>query len=76
MRGSNPPEQLERLMTSPEVEWFVIWLRGLDLDQRSRAYETRGDDQTPLPRGIKLVPSAVTRTRDLSLTRTLLYHLS
>ena len=28
----------------------MIWMRGMDSNHRSLAYETSGDDQTPLPR--------------------------
>jgi hypothetical protein len=34
---------------------YLIWMRGMDLNHRSLAYETSGDDQTPLPRN-NLVP--------------------
>jgi hypothetical protein len=34
---------------------YLIWMRGVDLNHRSLAYETSGDDQTPLPRN-NLVP--------------------
>ena len=31
---------------------MCYWMRRMDLNQRSLAYETSGDDQTPLPRSI------------------------